>query len=77
MKTRAHIAHGARKRRVHGEETARDEVVYLEFLRGSPGVPRLLGRRLSAEHELEFDADAAVGEFARLANDRGQHRRLD
>ena len=43
MKTRAHIAHGARKRRVHGEETARDEVVYLEFLRGAPGVPRLLG----------------------------------
>ena len=77
VKTRAHIAHGARKRRVHGEETARDEVVYLEFLRGAPGVPRLLGRRLSAEHELEFDADAAVGEFARLANDRGQHRRLD
>ena len=77
VKTRAHIAHGARKRRVHGEETARDEVVYLEFLRGSPGVPRLLGRRLGAEHELEFDADAAVGEFARLANDRGQHRRLD
>ena len=43
VKTRAHIAHGARKRRVHGEETARDEVVYLEFLRGAPGVPRLLG----------------------------------